>query len=518
MSQIGTLIQTQETPPAVINNFNTANAFMVGLSDWGPVGASGVNTPYTSLGQVANALFAPNGGLTSNARNSNNATLYDSADAFFREGGANLYVSRVLGPNPTFGNLVLQDSTGGTAATLTAAYLGQASTAVNVVVVNNVTTYVVTLQDTAGNVLAISPSLSNTSPKTDLINWAATTGLITAVSGASNKLPASVGTVGASATNPLSAGNDNRASATITNWTNALNSGFPATLGPGQVMAPNQNNTSLAGIWSALGTHALNNNRMALLDGTDGNSATQAISEITTAAIPSTLQSYCGLWVGNLQIPGVSSGTTRVIPPSPVVAALCARADNLGNPNLAAAGTSFPLQYVSGVNTVYNNPLTGDIATLNSNGANVFSTQFNILQNYGFVSLVAVPTNDAIYWQFNHGRLRMALSNSALITAQPFLFGQLDGAGQTISAFSGALSGMLGGYYAAGALFGASSTDAFSVNATSSVNTPASLAAGNLIALLAVRMSPFAQLVTITINAVPITQSLIQTSGTNSTS
>lgn len=511
MSQIGTLIQTQETPPAVINTNNTANAFMVGVSDWGPVGASGVNVPYTSLSQVAAALCMPNGGLTDNSRNSNNATLFDSADAFFREGGATLYVSRVLGPNPTFGSLALQDSTGGTAATLTATYLGQASSGINTVVTNAGASYTVQIQDSSGNVLSLSPALANTTVKTDLINWAATTNLVTATSG-NTQLPKTI------VATPLSAGSDNRGSATIASWTSALNSGFQSGLGPGQVMAPGQSNTTLAGIWAVLASHAQTNNRVAILDGTDGNSATQAITEVTTAAVSSSLQGFCGLWVGNLVIPGVTSGTTRIIPPSPVVAALCARVDNAGNPNIAAAGTNFPLQYASNVNTVYTNPLTGDIATLNTSGINVFSNQLNIFQNYGFVSLLAVPANDSIYWQFNHARTRMAIVNQAQVVAQPFVFSQVDGQGQTISAFSGALSGMLAGFFAAGALYGASTTDAFAVNAGAQVNNTASLAAGNLNALIAVRMSPYAQLVTIVINAVPITQTLITTAGTNSTS
>jgi hypothetical protein len=503
MASIGTIVLSQEVPPSVINPNNTANAFMVGLADWGPVGASGVNTSVSSLGAAAAVIGPPNGGLIQNSRTTTDATLYDSADVFFREGGANLYISRVLGPNPTKGLLALQDSTGGNAATLTATYLGPGSSAINVVVANAGASYTITLQDGSANVLATSPSLSNTSPKTDLINWAATTNLVVATTG-NTKLPATL------VATPLSTGIDDHANATITNWQNAL-AGFGFSLGPGQVMAPNQNNTSLAGIWSALGNHALNNNRIALLDGTDGNTATAAVAEVTTAALPTSIQGYCGIWAGNLIMPGITAGTTRTVAPSPVVAALCARADNMGNPNIAAAGTQFPLQYVSGINTVYTGPISGDISTLNNSGINVFSNQLNILQNFGFVSAYGTPANDAIYWQLDHGRLRMAIIYQAAIASQPFQFSQLDGQGQTTAAFGGALQGMLLNFFNVGALFGTNATDAFTVNVGSTVNTPASLQAGNLVGILAVRMSPFAQLVTITINAVPITQTLVQT-------
>lgn len=505
MASIGTQVLTQETPPSVVNTNNTANAFMVGFADWGPVGTAGVLNPVISLNQAAAQIGPPNGGLVQQSRTATNATLYDSADVFFREGGANLYIGRVVGPNPTSGTLNLLDSLGGAAATLTAAYVGPGSSAINAVVTNNTTSYKITLQDAAGNVLATSPTLSNTTPKTDLINWAAGTNLVTATTGNSN-LPKTI------AATPLSAGTDDHANATLTQWTNALNAGFDSGLGPGQVMAPGQTNTSLPGIWSALANHALNSNRIALLDGTDGNTATQAVAEVTTANLPASLQGYAGIWAGNLQIPGIVSGTTRVIPPSPVVAALCARVDNRGNPNLAAAGTSLPLQYVSGINTIYTGALSGDIATLNGSGINVFSTQLGVLQNFGFVSAVATPQGDAIYWQLSHSRLRMAIVAQSVVIAQPFQFGQLDGQGQTLSAFAGALQGMLLAFYQTGALFGAKPTDAFTVNTGSTVNTTASLLNGNLLAQLAVRMSPFAQLTTITVNAIPITTNLIQTS------
>ncbi len=505
MASIGTIVLSQETPPSVINTNNTANAFMIGFGDWGPAGASGVSVPVTSLAQAAALIGQPNGGLTANARTATNATLYDSADVFFREGGANLFISRVLGPNPTRGLLALQNSTGGTAATLNAAYVGPGSSAINVVVANTASTsYVVTLQDTAGNVLNTSPSFTNNTTKADLIAWAATTNLVTAASATSTSLP-----ITASAT-ALSAGIDDHGNANLASWTNALNLGFNRGLGPGQVMAPGQTNTALAGIWSALGSHGLNNNRIALLDGTDGNTATQAVAEVTTAALPSAIQGYCGIWAGNLLIPGLVSGTTRNIPPSPVVAALCARADNQGNPNVAAAGTTFPLAYVSGINTAYTGALSGDIATLNGAGVNVFSNQLQTLQNFGFVSVYALPTNEAIYWQLSHGRLRMAIISQSEVAAQPFQFNQVDGQGQILSAFQGTLQGMLLGFYKTGALYGPTANDAFTVNTGSTINTDASLLAGNLLAILAVRMSPFAQLVTITVNAVPITTALVQ--------
>ena len=69
---------------------------------------------------------------------------------------------------------------------------------------------------------------------------------------------------------------------------------------------------------------------------------------------------------------------------------------------------------------------------------------------------------------------------------------------------------MLMTYYNAGALYGQNATDAFSINTGPAVNTPTLLAAGQLTAQVGVRLSPDAQLVQINLNAVPITQALLQ--------
>jgi hypothetical protein len=68
-----------------------------------------------------------------------------------------------------------------------------------------------------------------------------------------------------------------------------------------------------------------------------------------------------------------------------------------------------------------------------------------------------------------------------------------------IAQFGGDLTGMLVPYYEAGALFGSSVDDAFYVDVGPTINTLATIAAGELHALLALRMSPFAEYVVIDI-------------------
>lgn len=501
MSQLGTQVITSETPPAVQNSSNTANAFFVGVADWGPSGASGVNTPVSSMAQAAAVIGAPSGSTSYGAgRSATNANLYDALDAFFGEGGSTAYISPVLAPSGrTSATIALAPSA---ALTLTAQYPGVGGNGIKVAVQNNTTTYTITLSDTNGNVLTTSPALATVAAG---VTWAATTGLVTAVSSGS--------TLPSTATATAMSGGANGTTPTITEWTAAINA-FGANLGPGQILAPGQTNTTLSGIWSALALHASQNNRVAICDETDGASISTITSDVSGAAIASALQGYMGIWAGSRLIPGIVGGTSRTVPPSPIIAALCARVDQTGNPNLPPAGASFPLQYarntatiVSGTQDTYS---AADLGTLNSIGVNGFQAISNIPQNYGFATLVP-PTSDLIYWQFNHARLRMALVSQSQFVTAPFFASQADGQGSTATRLNQALSAMFGAFYDQGALYGQNKTDAFTVNTGPSVNTALSLSQGTLAAQCSAEMSPGIQLVLTYINAVPITRTLLQT-------
>lgn len=497
MSEVGVVVQTSEIPVAAFVPYDTGNAFIVGEADWGPANTA---VAINSLAEAAQIIGAPQVGAPNAARSTTNATLFDAIDTFFREGpiSASCYISRVVGPSPVNASLVLLDGSSSQSLTVTASYPGVGGNSIHVAVAVSGPNFTITLSDANGNTLAVSPSLSS---KAAAVTWFATTGYATATAG-SGSTPASL-----SAT-PLTGGTDNMGSATITQWQAAINS-FGAGLGPGQVLAPGQTNTTLSGIWSALGTHAQNNNRIALCDMDDNQSAATLVTDIGAFGTGS-VASYCGFWAANLRIPGIVPATYRVISPSPVIAALCARADALGNPNLMAAGGNFPLQYVTGPNSIVSGSLSpyndNDISTLNSAGINTFRNTFGQFENYGFVASIP-QTSDLTYYQLNHGRLRMAIESDANVIGQPYVFSQLDGQGSDIAQFNSDLQAMLQGYYAEGALFGAAATDAFSVD-TTTPNTPTTLSEGELNANLNVRMSPGAQLVQIGVNVVPVTQTV----------
>lgn len=485
MSQIGTLVSTSSSPPATGNPFNTATAFMVGLADSVPTGPVKIQSLTDFVDKCG-------------PRSSTNANLYDAVDAFLHEGGSTAYVSVVEGPSPVKATVSLVDASSTTALTVTADSPGVEGNEITVSVAVSSPDFTITVTDALGNEF-VSPSLSTNAAA---VTWAATTGVVTMTAGAGST-PEAQGPLN------LAGGTDDRTDVTITHWETAL-AAFGSDLGPGQVMAPGQTNATLAGIWSALATHAQSNNRIALCDMDDGATAGTLISDLSGVSLGASA-GYTGFWAGSLTIPGVLPGTVRTVPWSPVIAALCARADQSGNPNQAAAGQNFPLLYATGFNTIVSGSLSpysdNDISKLNDSGINVGKSVFGALQNYGFASALS-PTTDEVYSQLSASRMRMAIQSDFEVLSQPFVFGEIDGQGSLASQLNAILQNDLQNYYAAGALYGATASDAFSVNTGSTVNTPATAAAHQLLAVVSVRISPFAQLVDITLATVPVTQAL----------
>lgn len=557
--RIGVQITTSEAPPATSNLYNTATAFMVGLGDTGIVG-----TPVScrTINDVGNMI---------GARSATNQTLYDSADVYFREQGSFLYISRVVGPTTALSTLTLNDALASPKPTvvINALYPGSAPNAYTAAVAQQTVTTFTASTATSTALTAIS-SIANLAPGTLITGAGVAAGTyIVSVTGSTAVLSTAttatasgvtitpytftvtitdpsgqfatevhgpftntaalyadtssqmvtfsqsagsgftVNSPAVLAATPLAGGTDNRGSATLSNWTNALNA-IPRKLGPGQVSAPGQTNTTLNGIWSALDLHASLKNRVAIKDCDDGQSAATIIGNVGSYGTAATA-SYGEFHAGNLIVPGIAVGTTRSVPPSAVVSALCARADATGNPDQPPAGMGFPLQYVSAFTGPMGNPLynQADIDSLNLAGINTWNLLFNVRQNYGAVTPV-LQTVDPIYWWFAHSRLRMALVALFEIIAQPFVFSVLDGQGHDIAAFSGDLAVALKKLADIGAIStlapDGSQDQGFVVD--TSPNTPTTLGNGQLLANVSFRPSPGAQLVAIQLIAVPTTASL----------
>jgi hypothetical protein len=278
---------------------------------------------------------------------------------------------------------------------------------------------------------------------------------------------------------------------------------FGAELGPGQVAAPEE--TPGATTDATLLAHCQANNRVALLDVNNGDSvsAMNALGDL----IPTLNMDYgaCfGPWVTVPPPAGVVGGSARQVPASAVIAALVARVDKNGNPNRAAAGRDYPLQYATGFVT---NLTKQNLSDMLDHGVNGAGTIFGVLENYGFQTAVD-QSADNPYWQFNCSRTRMYIAARAASLAEPFVFRPIDGRGRLQAALKGTLEGMLLTLYQADGLFGETPAEAFAVTVGSSVNTTTTIAQGELHAVAEVRYSIHAKAVIVELVTVPTNQNL----------
>jgi hypothetical protein len=277
---------------------------------------------------------------------------------------------------------------------------------------------------------------------------------------------------------------------------------FGPQLGPGQVSAINVDPD--ADVYSALFTHAAENNRVVVADVTSAPASGITDYEALADAVPPNDASYGALfgpWAVGPGPAGVSGVTSRQVPASPVIAALCARVDEAGNPNRAAAGRDYPLRYVEDLAETFS--LT-DIDTLLNNGVNSMADIYGVLENYGFQTTLA-QSDQTPFWQFNCSRMRMALVAQAKALGENYMFKPLDGRGLVEGALKTDIDAMLLGYYNVGALYGTTPEEAFQVDVTSAINTPDTIAQGELHAVASVKLSLHAKSIVIELVSVPVT-------------
>jgi hypothetical protein len=280
---------------------------------------------------------------------------------------------------------------------------------------------------------------------------------------------------------------------------------FRKDYGPGQVALPGQTS---ADAHTALLAHAEANARHALLDAPD----TGVIADLQTASDDAgdANRESGSMYAPFMRIPGVTPGTTRKIAPSMVVAALMAQADTTGNPNVAPAGRDWPLTYVLSFEREFSD--ADRLALLDGDedgpgNVNTFRTLYGVRCLYGYRTL-ASQDDAPTYWQVNRARTKMAVKARLNAVGEHFMFRELDGRGVTLGAFSGALAASLQELYDVGALFGTTASEAFGVNVGPSVNTPTTMANGELHAVVSIRVSPHAEGVIEELVTVPISQAL----------
>jgi len=273
-------------------------------------------------------------------------------------------------------------------------------------------------------------------------------------------------------------------------------------LGPGQVAIADPVLAADAANQSALTAHARACNRVALLSCADGDAT--ALKAAGVALQSDANGRYGALFAPSAVVPGVVAGTTRTVPYTAVEAGIIARNDLSYTANQAAAGVLGQALYAIDVNGRYTDQEYSDLNVASVNMARIV---YGGVRTYGYRACIDA-TKDPTWEWFGFARLNMEITAQAEEIGERYVFSQLDGKRRTISQFGGELSAMLAPLYDAGALYGDTAADAYDVDVGISVNTEATIANGELHAILSVKMSPAAEWVEIEIVKVATTQSL----------
>jgi phage tail sheath protein FI len=100
----------------------------------------------------------------------------------------------------------------------------------------------------------------------------------------------------------------------------------------------------------------------------------------------------------------------------------------------------------------------------------------------------------------------MAIAWESEAIAESYVLKQIDGRRQIFSRLNKDLRGVCARYFDMGALYGESGSEAFAVITDDSVNTTETIKAGEIHAVVKVRVSPAAEWVVIRIVKVPVDQ------------
>jgi hypothetical protein len=158
--------------------------------------------------------------------------------------------------------------------------------------------------------------------------------------------------------------------------------------GPGQIfVAAPAALAEAADTYTALLSHAAANNRIALLQA-PANSTATALGTIADSLDTDPNARYGALFAPGVIVPGLTAGTTRTVPASAVVAGIIARNDAGFTANEAAAGVNGESRFATDVAVSYTD---AERTTLNTKGVNAVRLMYGGVRVYGYRTL-ADPT------------------------------------------------------------------------------------------------------------------------------
>lgn len=423
------------------------------------------------------------------------------AEAAFNEGADTIYVARVVGDAPTKGTKTLAATLVGAATiVLTAQEPGAWSANMDVevaagAIANTFSIFLYVNDD------LIESYLDQATPALAVAAINARSELVTAVdSGNVQVAPGNNPAVLAAAA--FSAGTDDRATIDAATYTDALTR-FTADLGTGMVAIPGQTATNVG---AALKAHAKAFRRDVALATAVAQSQAQA--KAVAAALRGANDGAEGValywpWV---KVPDNAGGYVTISPEG-YIAGVRARTIRDYGIWQSWAGKWAAARWVAGteLDVAPTQAEVDGLARARVNPILVKTSQSGTsVRNYGVRS---VSTDEVNFRNVTGRALLNLIAVQAEAAMEDFVHGTVDGRGHFFNDLRAELNGILAPLVDAGGLFpravnGIEVDPGYIVDTSEAVNTAASLAAGRVNANISVRMSPTAELITITVTKV----------------
>lgn len=451
-----------------------AQLFLAGITERGPAGV-----PVRCRGMAE--YVAGFGDRTSYG------TLYDAARTYFEEGGVQAFITRVVGTAATKGSVTLVDRAAVTPVStlkIEAANVGAWSTRVTVTVTDGSATGRYSIRILLDGA-EVETYLDLSSPA-DAVGKLAASRYVRGIDQSSatvapNNNPANVTAVA------VTAGDDDRATLVADDMVTALAT-FGPEYGDGSVALPGY---TVSQVGAGILTHCEDNRRVGLLAVAAGQSESQV--KAAAAAL-----SHEALQCGALIYPHViipDGSARRTVSPETFAAAVRDRAIIADGSWRVPAGTDIAeARFIVDVERVLSQT-TGD--DLNDNRVSVIRTIGLVgpAVMYGWRSL----SLDADNWYFLSVRdLLNRVETLCAEELQRFTFSTIDAQGKRISDLRAALLGRLEPLRVAGA-FAEENDRGYTVDVGPSVNTPDTLRARKLRAVVVVRPAGSAESVELTV-------------------
>lgn len=473
--------------PSTVNQNPTATLFVVGRSQRGPEGTAKL------VGSLADYETIYGDYIASGA-------LHQQVQTFFEEGGAQVYVSRVVGPSATFGEIDVTGGSAGTAMTLTAIGQGSWSSDLDAEVVAlgsgfNVRLYLDdALVYSTGEVATVAAAVQKINASTVAANYASA--------------GAGADTLAVFTKAAFSAGDADESNIADTDYTSALTAEFTDDLGPGAVAIPNDGSFSDIGpIHTALVAHAAANNRFALLAADQTSTPAEAKSYASDVTSNDNAE-YAAMfypWVKMVN----DAGTTLTISPEGYVAAKRAVAHNSIGSWAAYAGVISESKFITALSQSVNSETGNDLDDNKVNALRVIGGRIRV---YGARSL----SSDEDNYRFTTSREMLNyVVNRAKTVLEDLIFSPIDGRASLFSKVEARLVNMLepiriaGGLYEAFDTIGRRIDYGYSVQVNDAINPLTQLAGGLVKAKVGIRVSSTSDQIQVDVTKSNLTASVV---------